>query len=89
MARAEGIELKEKDVPLFNEIFLKNIRRHGRAFEIAMMGTYNLRSGRFLKDVLLAPRMFLKGKLSLLPPRTKDIKGIREIFAKARELEGR
>ncbi len=89
MACAEGIEMKEKDVPLFNEIFLENIRRHGRVFEMAMMGTYNLRSGRFLKDVLLAPRMFLKGKLSLLPPRIKDIKGIREIFAKAGELEGR
>jgi len=89
MAYAEGIKSPEKDVPLFHRIFLGSVRRHGRVFETGMMGIYNVRSGHYLKDILMAPKMFLKGKLSLLPPRDRNIKGLKEMFAKARELEAR
>ena len=87
MALTEKIKSPEGDVPLFHRIFLGSVRQFGRVFEMGMMGFYNLFSGHYLKDVAMAPRMLSKGKLSLLPPRDRNIEGLKEMFAKARELE--
>jgi heterodisulfide reductase subunit C len=89
IAYAEGIRSPERDVPLFHGIFLGSVRQFGRIFEAAMIGFYNLLSGHYTKDVVMAPKMLLKGKLSLLPPRVKNGKELRRIFAKTRELEGK
>ena len=89
IAYAEGIRSPEEDVPLFHRIFLGNVRQFGRVFEIGMIGFYNLFSGHYLKDVIMAPKMLLKGKLSLLPPRNRRGKELRRMFAVARELEGK
>ena len=87
MALAKGIKSPERDIPLFHSIFLSSLRRFGRIFELELMGMRNVRSGKLFKDVLLAPGIFLKGKLGLLPPRTRGRRGLRRAFAKARELE--
>ena len=89
MAYAAGLKSPESDVPLFHRIFLSGVRLHGRVFETAMLGFYNVLSGHYLKDVVMAPAMLMKGKLSLLPTMDKNIKGMKELFAKARELEAK
>ena len=89
IAYAEGIKSPEQDVPLFHRIFLGSVQLFGRLFEAAMIGFYNVLSGHFTKDVILAPMMLLKGKLSLLPPRVTqgpDSKELKRMFAKAKEL---
>jgi hypothetical protein len=53
---------------------------------MAMAALYNVLSGHYLKDMLMAPKLLLKGKLSLLPPRVGG-RRIKELFAKAREAE--
>jgi hypothetical protein len=87
IAYSEGIKSPENDVPLFHRIFLGSVRQFGRVFEIGMIGFYNLLSGHYLKDVVMAPKMLLKGKLSLLPPRDRNINGMKKMFAMARKLE--
>lgn len=87
IAYAEGIRSPEADVPLFHRIFLGTVQQFGRMFEVGMLGFYNLRSGHYLKDVLMAPKLLAKGKLGLLPPRDPHIKGMKEMFTKAKELE--
>lgn len=89
IAYAEGIKSPEKDIPLFHRIFLGSVRQFGRVFEVGLIGFYNIFSGHFFKDVIMAPRMLLKGKLRLLPPRDRNIKGLKEMFAMARELEAK
>jgi len=89
IAIAEKIKSSAADIPLFHRIFLASIKQYGRVFEFAMMGIYNLVSGHYFKDVLMAPGMVLKGRLSLLPPRGGNIRGVKEIFAKVRELEAK
>ena len=89
IAYAEGIKSPEQDVPLFHRIFLESVRQFGKIFEVAMMGFYNLFSGHYTKDVVMAPKMLLKGKLSLLPPRAKDGAKMKRMFAKVKELEGK
>jgi hypothetical protein len=50
------------------------------------MAQYKLTSGDLFSDVALAPGMFLKGKLSLLSPRTKDMKSVKNIFEKTKSI---
>ena len=89
IAYARGIKSPEQDVPLFHRLFLRSVEQFGRVYELGMMAFYNLFSGHFVKDVMMAPKMLFKGKLGLLPPRDKHVKGMKEMFAKARELEGK
>jgi hypothetical protein len=87
IAYSEGIKSPEQDVPLFHRIFLGTVRQFGRVFEAVMMGFYNISSGHFTQDLVMVPKMLLKGKISLLPPRNKRVKELKEMFAKAKELE--
>lgn len=77
---------EETEIPLFNKIFLGNIELFGRLYEMGLIGTFNLLSGEFLKDVFLAPKMFLKQKIGVFPYKAKNIKEIREIFKKSGKI---
>jgi heterodisulfide reductase subunit C len=87
IAYAEGISSPEPDSPLFHRIFLGTISRFGRVFEAGLMGVYNVFSGNLLKDVEKAPTLFLKGKLSLLPPRVGSRRDLKRIVAQVRAKE--
>jgi heterodisulfide reductase subunit C len=89
IAYAQGIKSPEQDVPLFHRIFLESVRLFGRIFEAGMIGFYNVFSGHYTKDLIMAPTMLLKGKISLLPSRPKEGKELRKIFAKVKEVEGK
>jgi heterodisulfide reductase subunit C len=86
MAYAEGIKSPEGDIPLFHRIFLGNVRRFGRQFEMGMAALYNLLSGHFFKDMLMAPKLLLRGKLPLLPSMS-DRRRMGELFANVRKAE--
>ena len=87
IAFAEGIRSPEVDVPLFHRIFLGTVKQFGRVFELGMIGVYNVFSGHYLKDMLMAPVMLAKQKLTLLPARDRHIEGVKEMFERAAELE--
>lgn len=72
-----------KDILAFHEAFLGSIERTGRLYEMGLVADYKLRSRHFLQDAGLAPRMFLKGKLGLLPHAIKDRQGLRLLFKRA------
>ena len=73
---------KSKDILAFHRAFLDSIHYTGRLYEVGLVADYKLRSLHFLKDVALAPRMYLKGKLGLLPHTIKDRKGVSDLFAR-------
>lgn len=77
------IPLEETEIPLFNKIFLRNIELFGRLYEMGLIGMFNILSGEFFKDVSLAPKMFLKQKISIFPHRIRNLREIREIFKKS------
>jgi heterodisulfide reductase subunit C len=88
IAFSQGIKSPEQDVPLFHRIFLGSVRQFGRLFEAGMIVIYNLFSGHYVKDVLMAPKLLLKGKLALLPSRAGG-RGVKELFARVQELESK
>jgi heterodisulfide reductase subunit C len=73
----------------FNHSFLSSVRHHGRVFEVGMLAFYKLRSGDLFSDVDKVPQMLARGKLALLPHRSKSAKRVRELFRRAEEEEGK
>ena len=53
----------------FHQTFLRDVARRGRVHELRMMGEFNMRMKRPLHNAALGPKMFLKGRLRLFPPR--------------------
>jgi heterodisulfide reductase subunit C len=84
MAIEEGVGAREKNILKFHESFLSNMKMGGRINEPLMMIQYKLKSGDLFSDAVMGVEMFLKGKLSLLSPRTKDMKSVKDIFEKTK-----
>ena len=83
--RQESIRLRytnpaARNILRFHRSFLDLVRETGRSFEMGLVVDYKLRSKRLLDDLALAPRMFLKGKLRLLPEFIKQRKEMLRLF---------
>ncbi len=74
------VPAKEKRIQKFHEAFLSNIKSGGRVNEPMMIVNYKLRSGDYFSDMAMGMSMFMKGKIKLISPRTKDMKSVRAIF---------
>jgi len=86
IARRENY-VSEKDVKKFYDSFLASMKHHGRVFEMEVLLGYNLRSGHFLTDADLGPKVLGKGKLHFLPTRIKGKDQVARIFEKFYEKE--
>lgn len=71
--RRKLVHPQAKDIVAFHTSFLRTLQRFGKMWEVGMIMEYKLRTRHFLQDVLLAPVMVLKGKLSLLPPKCTSL----------------
>ena len=69
----------------FHEAFLDSVRRHGRLFELGMVGRYKLTSRDFFSGAKLGMEMVRKGKLKFLPSGIQAKREIREMFKKEKE----
>ncbi len=69
--RTNQVNPKARKIVAFHKSFLSSVKNNGRLFEIGLVLKYKLASGDLLKDMVLAPSMFLKGKLHLWPERVK------------------
>ena len=81
-AAAEGKPAAEREVPLFHRAFLDSIRTHGRVYELGMMVQYKTKTGKFFDDIKLGWKMFIKGKLKLLPSRIRKRSEVAQLFQK-------
>lgn len=79
----QGIKCPIPEIYDFHNVFLKDLARRGKIHEVRMMAGYNLRIKKPLKNALLAPKMFLKGRLKLKPPR--KVKGFKKWLNSTRE----
>ena len=79
----EGLVAAGTAVPVFNQAFLKTVRKRGRVHELSLMMAFKLRSRRLFDDVDKAPAMLAKGKLPLLGPRVRGKAQRTELFLRA------
>jgi len=82
IALKEEIEISDKNVAKFHKAFLDQIKMNGRSFELGLTIDYKLRSMDLFQDVDVAPEMFIKGKIGLLPHKIKNGKEVKKIFKK-------
>lgn len=84
MALEKGYQAKEKPIVALHNAFMESIRRLGRVHEATMLMEYKLRSGDYLTDLVPGMKLFMKGKIPLIPHRIKGMRSIREIYEKTR-----
>jgi heterodisulfide reductase subunit C2 len=78
---AEGkVHRSARDIVSFHKSFLNSVESNGRLNEVGLVVDYKLRTGNLFQDVTVAPEMFAKGKLHILPERIKDRKGLSRLF---------
>jgi len=82
MSREAGVPAGGEKIVKFHEAFLDSVRRHGRLFELGMVGRYKLSSFDFFGGAKIGMEMVKKGKLKFLPPGIKGKREIREMFDK-------
>jgi len=78
---------KVKEIRKFHEIFLDMIKRFGRNYELRMMAEFNIRTRNLFKDMHLAPKALLKGKIPLGVKPLKSAKAIKRMYEVAERLE--
>jgi heterodisulfide reductase subunit C2 len=84
-AIAAGLAHRDaRDILAFHRAFLATIGGRGRLYELELIARYKLTTGRLLQDVVVAPSMFAKGKIGLLPHRVHD-PGTSRVFEAAAE----
>jgi heterodisulfide reductase subunit B len=77
VATEMGIRPAIASIPIFNQAALRGIQLFGRMFELGLLGELKLRTllkgdvdlGQLLKDGRMGIRLFLSGKLKILPER--------------------
>ena len=93
MAIKEGL-YQESSTPAasdFSGTFIDFVEDYGRSFEVGLATRYYLRHnplGMVKMATSMGIGMFLKGRMDLTPNRIKDIKGLKAILNKAKELGG-
>jgi len=76
-----------RNIQALHRIFLDGALKRGRIHELSLVMLYKLRTGQFLQDAALAPSMFFKGKLHLLPGKSPDmtrVKTAKQLLNKAK-----
>jgi heterodisulfide reductase subunit C len=74
---------RAKNIIAFHKSFLDSIKTTGRLYEIGLLVDYKARTFKVMQDMILAPKMLVRGKLNILPELIKDRSGISSIFSKS------
>jgi hypothetical protein len=74
-AMEKGIKCPNPDVLTFHKCFLRDLGRRGRIYEMRMMAENNISKGRLFDNADLGRKLFAKGRLKILPP--KSLSGFR------------
>ena len=68
-AVSKGIKCPMPEVLSFHRTFINSFAGGGRMYELGMMSENNIRTLKPFHNVKLAPKMLLKGRLHIFPPR--------------------
>jgi len=92
-AAHSSIPPKERHLAVFHQTFLEQLQRFGRVNELWLMNAFNrkprilkekIKAGTLIKEIKLGYALWRKGKLHLIPRRSKAIKEIKEVYRRKR-----
>jgi heterodisulfide reductase subunit C2 len=93
LAFHSSIRPKEKLLAVFHQTFLEELRKYGRVNELWLMQTFNrkpqilrekMRAGTLKEELLLGLALWRKGKLHLIPRRSKAMEEIKAVYRRQR-----
>jgi heterodisulfide reductase subunit B len=73
-ARRRRLPVPIPEIDKFNTLFLRNIARWGRLYEVGLTAEMNLSTGQPLKDAALGWQMLKRNKLKLFPKKVRRSK---------------
>ena len=74
-----------KEVKLFNDIFMDNVKEFGKSQEVVLEGLYNVRSGHLIQDMENVPKMLSKKIVRAELNQTDARHEVKEIINKSAE----
>jgi heterodisulfide reductase subunit C len=89
MARSEKKTIASTKVPVFNDIFLRVVRRRGRMYEAGLLASFKLRTLRLFEDLGKFPMMLWKRKIAILPPSVGGAAERKRMFERAEAAKGK
>jgi heterodisulfide reductase subunit C len=87
LAVMEGAVIAEPDALKFHRLFLFLVQKMGRMHEASLLAAYKLWAGNLTADMDSGARMFLKGKVPLLPHPIRGRAEVKKIFSESRRLK--
>lgn len=75
---------REKNIPVFHQLFLETVKNRGRVHETLLMVKYKLKTGDLFSDLQPGLKMLFRGKLPLFAKGVPNKREIRKIFKVAR-----
>jgi heterodisulfide reductase subunit C len=86
LALARGYQAGERDALLFHRLFLGVVQRLGRSHEAFMLGLFKVLSHvPLMNDVGAGIGLFMRGKVPLLPRRSRAGAEIRQIIQRSKQ----
>jgi heterodisulfide reductase subunit C len=83
-----GIKPAERDVLLFHRLFVGVVKQFGRSHEAFMLGLFKVLSRvPFPQDLKSGLQLFLKGKVPLIPPRTRARQAVQQLFRRSEDTK--
>lgn len=79
------VNKNSKNILSFHRAFLDSVKYTGRLYEVGLIADYKMRTFHLLQDMDVAPKMFVKGKLPVIPETVKNKKQIDAIFKNTRQ----
>lgn len=84
VAIARGYRPGVQDALLFHRLYVDVVHMFGRSYEAGILGLYKLRAKQpLMNDMGAGLQLFLRGKVPLLPERSKDMPGVRKLFERS------
>jgi heterodisulfide reductase subunit B len=80
-AKASGLPPAIPDVDLFSRLFLGNVDLFGRVYELGLMASMNMMSGKPFANMALGGGMLKRGKLKFFPSVTRPPKQVETVAA--------
>jgi heterodisulfide reductase subunit C len=88
MAQAENIKAPGDRTLTFHRTFLDDLKSRGRISETLLIAKYKIKTGQLFSDLDLGLKLFLKGKLPLVPKGIKGTESIKKLFDRVEKKAG-
>ena len=80
LSLSSGLAIAEPDAVKFHKLFLFVVQNMGRMHEVSLLVAYKLWTRNLIADMDSGARMFIKGKVPLIPKPIKNRNEVKKVF---------